>query len=176
MKVLKIINIFLLLIICHSLSAQKYISKEGTISFFSETPLENISAVNKNVSAVFDLASSDLVFQLDIEKFIFPIALMQEHFNENYLESDIYPKSKFIGSVVNIIDEQATVSGDLTIHGITKSIKVVGSFIKSKNSVLINSQFIIKLKDYNIKIPKIVMYKIAEEIEVKVNIELIELK
>lgn len=176
MKVLKIINIFLLLIICHSLSAQKYISKEGTISFFSETPLENISAVNKNVSAVYDLASSDLVFQLDIEKFIFPIALMQEHFNENYLESDIYPKSKFIGSVVNIIDEQATVSGDLTIHGITKSIKVVGSFIKSKNSVLINSQFIIKLKDYNIKIPKIVMYKIAEEIEVKVNIELIELK
>ena len=176
MKVLKIINIFLLLIICHSLSAQKYISKEGTISFFSETPLENISAVNKNVSAVYDLASSDLVFQLDIEKFIFPIALMQEHFNENYLESDIYPKSKFIGSVVNIIDEQATVSGDLTIHGITKSIKVVGSFIKSKNSVLINSQFIIKLKDYNIKIPKIVMYKIAEEIEVRVSIELTELR
>ncbi len=176
MKALKIINIFLLLIICHSLSAQKYISKEGTISFFSETPLENISAVNKNVSAVYDLASSDLVFQLDIKKFIFPIALMQEHFNENYLESDLYPKSKFIGRVVNIIDEQATVSGDLTIHGITNSIKVVGSFIKSKNSVLINSQFIIKLKDYNIKIPKIVMYKIAEEIEVKVNIELIELK
>ena len=74
------------------------------------------------------------------------------------------------------MDEQATVSGDLTIHGITNSINVVGSFIKSKNSVLINSQFIVKLKDYNIKIPKIVMYKIAEEIEVKVNIELIKLK
>ena len=128
------------------------------------------------MSAVFDGSTNDLVFQLNITNFKFPIALMQEHFNENYLESDLYPKSKFIGRVVNIMDEQATVSGDLTIHGITNSINVVGSFIKSKNSVLINSQFIVKLKDYNIKIPKIVMYKIAEEIEVKVNIELIKLK
>ena len=128
------------------------------------------------MSAVFSASTNDLVFQLNIADFKFPIALMQEHFNENYLESDLYPKSKFIGRVVNIMDEQATVSGDLTIHGITNSIDVVGSFIKSKNSVLINSQFIIKLKDYNIKIPKIVMYKIAEEIEVKVNIELIKLK
>ena len=171
----RIISI-IFLCVCLDLNAQQFISKNGIVSFYSETPLENISAVNKNVSAVYDLASSDLVFQLDIKKFIFPIALMQEHFNENYLESEIYPKSKFIGRVVNIIDEQATVSGDLTIHGITNSIKVVGSFIKSKNSVLINSKFIIKLKDYNIKIPKIVMYKIAEEIEVKLNIELIELK
>ncbi len=173
--VLRIISL-IFVCVCVELNAQQFISNNGIVSFYSETPLENISAVNKNVSAAYDLASSDLVFQLDIKKFIFPIALMQEHFNENYLESDIYPKSKFIGRVVNIIDEQATVSGDLTIHGITNSIKMVGSFIKSKNSVLINSKFIIKLKDYNIKIPKIVMYKIAEEIEVKVNIELIELK
>ena len=157
-------------------NAQIFTGKNGEINFFSETPIEDISAVNNKLSAVFDASTNDLVFQLNITDFKFPIALMQEHFNENYLESDLYPKSKFIGRVVNIMDEQATVWGDLTIHGITNSIKVVGSFIKSKNSVSINSQFIIKLKDYNIKIPKIVMYKIAEEIEVKVNIELIELK
>jgi polyisoprenoid-binding protein YceI len=157
-------------------NAQIFTGKNGEINFFSETPIEDISAVNNKVSAVFDGSTNDLVFQLNITDFKFPIALMQEHFNENYLESDLYPKSNFIGRVVNIMDEQATVSGDLTIHGITNSIDVVGSFIKSKNSVLINSQFIVKLKDYNIKIPKIVMYKIAEEIEVKVNIELIELK
>ena len=168
--------IFLFLTLSVQVNAQRFTAKNGEINFFSETPIEDISAVNNKVSAVFDASTNDLVFQLNITDFKFPIALMQEHFNENYLESDLYPKSKFIGRVVNIMDEQATVSGDLTIHGITNSIKVVGSFIKSKNSVLINSQFIIKLKDYNIKIPKIVMYKIAEEIEVKVNIELIELK
>ena len=170
------LTIFLFLTLSVQVNAQRFIGKNGEITFFSETPIEDISAVNNKVSAVFDASTNDLVFQLNITDFKFPIALMQEHFNENYLESDLYPKSKFIGRVVNIIDEQATVSGDLTIHGITNSINVVGSFIKSKNSVLINSQFIIKLKDYNIKIPKIVMYKIAEEIEVKINIELIELK
>ena len=168
--------IFLFLTLSVQVNAQRFTGKNGKINFFSETPIEDISAVNNKVSAVFDGSTNDLVFQLNITDFKFPIALMQEHFNENYLESDLYPKSKFIGRVVNIMDEQATVSGDLTIHGITNSIKMVGSFIKSKNSVLINAQFIIKLKDYNIKIPKIVMYKIAEEIEVKVNIELIELK
>jgi polyisoprenoid-binding protein YceI len=168
--------IFLFLILSVQVNAQSFIGKNGKINFFSETPIEDISAINNKVSAVFDGSTNDLVFQLNIADFKFPIALMQEHFNENYLESDLYPKSKFIGRVVNIMSEQATVSGDLTIHGITNSIKMVGSFIKSKNSVLINAQFIIKLKDYNIKIPKIVMYKIAEEIEVKVNIELIELK
>ena len=168
--------IFLFLMLSVQVNAQIFTGKNGEINFFSETPIEDISAVNNKVSAVFDGSTNDLVFQLNITDFKFPIALMQEHFNENYLESDLYPKSKFIGRVVNIMDEQATVSGDLTIHGITNSINVVGSFIKSKNSVLINSQFIVKLKDYNIKIPKIVMYKIAEEIEVKVNIELIKLK
>jgi len=168
--------IFLFLTLSVQVNAQRFTAKNGEINFFSETPIEDISAVNNKVSAGFDGSTNDLVFQLNITDFKFPIALMQEHFNENYLESDLYPKSKFIGRVVNIMDEQATVSGDLTIHGITNSIKMVGSFIKSKNSVLINAQFIIKLKDYNIKIPKIVMYKIAEEIEVKVNIELIELK
>lgn len=167
---------FLFLTLSVQVNAQRFIGKNGEVIFFSETPIEDISAVNNKVSAVFDASTNDLVFQLNITDFKFPIALMQEHFNENYLESDLYPKSKFIGRVVNIMDEQATVSGDLTIHGITNRINVVGSFIKSKNSVLINSQFIVKLKDYNIKIPKIVMYKIAEEIEVKVNIELIKLK
>ena len=170
------LTIFLFLTLSVQVNAQRFIGKNGEITFFSETPIEDISAVNNKVSAVFDASANDLVFQLNITDFKFPIALMQEHFNENYLESDLYPKSKFIGRVVNIMDEKATVSGDLTIHGITNSVEVVGSFIKSKNLLLLNSQFIIKLKDYNIKIPKIVMYKIAEEIEVQVNIELIELK
>ena len=170
------ILLFLLFLLNYDCFSQNFISKTGEITFFSYAPIEDIKAINKKVSAAFNSQTNDIVFKLEITDFNFKKKLMQEHFNENYLESDIYPKSKFIGRVVNIMDEQATVSGDLTIHGITNRINVVGSFIKSKNSVLINSQFIVKLKDYNIKIPKIVMYKIAEEIEVKVNIELIKLK
>ena len=168
--------IIILLLFSTQLYAKKFMSKNGEISFFSKTPIEDISAVNKKVSAVFDMSTSDLVFQLKISDFIFPIALMQEHFNENYLESDIYPKSTFSGKVIQNKNGKATVQGDLTIHGKTKKIKVEGLMIQNKKSVVISAEFAVKLEDYNIKIPTIVMYKIAEEIAIKVNIELKETK
>ena len=171
----RIINIILLLT-CFSANAQKYLAKDGLISFFSEAPLEDISAVNKKVSAVFDASTADLVFQLKISDFTFPKALMQEHFNETYLESDIYPKSTFTGKVMKNKDTQVTVQGELIIHGERNNIKVDGLMIKNKESVIISAEFAIKLEDYNIKIPTIVMYKIAEEIDVRVNIELSEIK
>ena len=121
----QIIKIFLLLI-CFNSSAQQYIGNNGSISFFSEAPMEDISAVNNRVSAVFDATSNDLVFQLRISDFVFPKALMQEHFNENYLESDIYPNSTFIGKVIKYKDEKAIVQGDLMIHGVTNNIRVEG--------------------------------------------------
>ena len=97
---------------------------------------------------------------------------MQEHFNENYLESDIYPTSIFSGKVVVSKNDTATVQGDLTIHGKTNKIKVIGSMIYNKESVFISAAFSVMLEDYDIRIPKIVMYKIAKEIDVTVNIEL----
>jgi hypothetical protein len=156
--------------------AQRFIGLNGEIVFFSEAPVEDISAVNNKVSAVFDSSTSDLVFQMNILDFIFPKALMQEHFNENYLESDIYPSSTFSGKVVESKNGKATVHGDLTIHGETNRIKVNGSMIQNKESIIISASFSVMLEDYNIRIPKIVMYKIAEEIDVKVNIELEKIK
>lgn len=167
----QIIKIFLLLI-CFNSSAQQYIGNNGIISFFSEAPMEDISAVNNRVSAVFDATSNDLVFQLRISDFVFPKALMQEHFNENYLESDIYPSAIFIGRLVNISNSKATVQGDLTIHGKTNKIKVDGVIKQDEQRVNIEAEFMVKLEDYDIKIPRIVMYKIAERIDIKVNIEL----
>ncbi len=164
--------IVILLLFNTSIYAQKFIASNGEISFFSETPLEDISAVNKNVSAAFDASTNNLVFQLQITDFIFPIALMQEHFNENYLESDIYPLSNFIGKVIDNDDGSTIVEGDLTIHGETNNIKVSGVLIQNKKSVFISAEFVVKLVDYNIKIPTIVMYKIAKEIDVRVNITL----
>ena len=168
------IIIIILLISSINLQAQKFIGKNGEISFFSEAPMEDIKAINNKVSAVYDSETKQLVFQLDVKDFIFPKSLMQEHFNENYLESDIYPKSTFTGKVISQDGESTIVEGNLTIHGKTNKIKVEGIFKQEKKAINILAELIVKLEDYDVKIPTIVMYKIAEEIEVKVNIELKE--
>tara|TARA_B100001250_G_scaffold77103_2_gene63221 strand:+ start:1619 stop:2140 length:522 start_codon:yes stop_codon:yes gene_type:complete len=166
----------LLLLFNIQLHAQRFMGNNGEISFFSEAPMEDIAAVNKKVSAVFDAGTKDLVFRLKITDFVFPKALMQEHFNENYLESDVYPTSTFVGKVLANKDGGTTVKGDLKIHGKTNQIIVEGSLIRKKDLVNIYADFAINLEDYNISIPKIVMYKIAEKIDIKVNIELKEIK
>ena len=169
----QIINLVFLLS-CFSVNAQKYLAKDGVISFFSEALMEDISAINNKVSAVYDKDTKQLAFQLQIKDFIFPKALMQEHFNENYLESDIYPRSIFLGKIISQDMHKTIVEGDLKIHGKTKKIRVDGILKEEKNTVNISAEFIVKLEDYDIKIPRLVMYKIAEEIEIKIKIELKE--
>ncbi len=159
-----------------NLHAQKFLANNGQVTFFSDAPLENISAINNNVSAVFDASTNDLVFQLKVSDFIFPKALMQEHFNENYLESDIYPNATFLGKVTENNNGRVIVKGDLKIHGITNNITVNGEIVQNTASIIISANFTVKLEDYSIKIPTLVMYKIAEEIEITVNIELKQLK
>ncbi len=172
-KIIKVVVLVLSVVAFNTTQAQNYIAKDGEISFFSESLLEDISAVNNKVGSVYNTETQDLVFQLKIEDFIFPDPLMQEHFNENYLESDIYPKSTFIGKVIENKEGKARVKGKLTIHGITNEIDVEGKIKKEGDNIIImTSIFSVKLVDYKIKIPKVVMYKIAEEIEIKVAIEL----
>ena len=169
--------IFILLLSCIHVNAQKYIGKNGKIVFFSEAPIEDISAINNNVSAVYDSNTGEIVFQLKIKDFIFPKKLMQEHFNENYLESDIYPTSVFQGKVVDpkpyvIKNGNTRVKGALKIHGETNPIIVDGDLIRKEDIVNIKADFSIKLEDYNIDIPKIVIYNIAETIDINVDIKL----
>jgi polyisoprenoid-binding protein YceI len=161
--------LFFISIDCYS---QQYIANDGEITFFSYAPIEDIKAVNKKVSAAFDISNNDIVFQLYISDFNFRKKLMQTHFNENYLESDIYPKANFVGKVFALEEDSAVVRGLLTIHGVSKEIEANGMFIKNNNSIKISSEFNVKLEDYNVSIPTIVMYKIAEEILVNVVIKL----
>tara|TARA_B100001142_G_C14348103_1_gene660875 strand:- start:6744 stop:7268 length:525 start_codon:yes stop_codon:yes gene_type:complete len=169
----KIIQIIIILILCIEVKAQHYIGKNGTITFFSKTPLENINASNNKVAAIYDIDTRKIAFKLNIKDFIFSNSLMQEHFNENYLESDIFPHSTFVGEIVSQTKDIAEVEGKLTIHGITNLINASGKFEVIDNVAIINEvKFYIKLRDYGIKVPKIVMYNIAEEIEVKVNIKM----
>ena len=168
-----IISIFFI-ILSFTVNAQQYLTKSAEISFFSEAPIEDISAKNNKVSAVYDSETKQLVFQLNILDFIFPKPLMQEHFNENYLESDKFPKASFSGNIGKL-NKVSLATGTLKIHGESNEVDVKGSLVKSDDSVMIDATFTIQLKDYKIKIPKIVMYNIAEEIEVTVKAKLTEI-
>ncbi|MHA8052762.1 YceI family protein [Aquirufa sp. Wall-65K1] len=156
-----------------SAQAQLYQAQNGEVSFFSKTPLENIDAVSKNVNSIINSATNEIAVQMRISSFVFPNKLMQEHFNENYLESEKYPMASFKGKIKEAVDLKkagtypVTASGTATIHGVTKAIEIKGTIISDGNQLQLTSQFDVQLQDYQIKIPKIVFAKIAEVIEVK---------
>ena len=158
-------------------NSQVYYTKNGSVSFFSKSLLQDIEADNNQVISVLNIQSGELQFSLLNDAFHFPKAKMEEDFNENYMESNKYPRSSFKGIVTNIstvdFKKEGTypvfVKGDLTIHGITKNITTNGSIIISKGTISANSSFTVLVKDYDIQIPSIVSNKIAERIQIKVN-------
>jgi polyisoprenoid-binding protein YceI len=168
-----------LLIISLSTTAQKYISKNGHIWFYSHTPVEDIEAHSHQVVSILDPSTGNLQFSMLIKSFEFKIALMQEHFNENYMESDKYPKASFKGKIINIqsiefnkdASYSAEVKGDITIHGVTKTIDTKGTISVSGTSVIATARFILSPEDYDIEIPSVVKNKIAREIEVNVDVK-----
>ncbi|MCF8368482.1 MAG: YceI family protein [Bacteroidales bacterium] len=173
-----------IMILGSSVIAQKFITKNGHIKFYSETPIETIEAHNRQVNTALDSETGDFVFKVLMKSFEFEKALMQEHFNENYVESDTYPNAMFKGKVKNL-DEinfsvtgeyEAAVEGELTIHGVTQKISANGLFTIAEGMVKGESTFIIRPEDYKISIPKTVINNIAEEIQVTVVVDLKEYK
>ena len=175
-----IFSCFLLICISFSVRAQnKLFTKSGTISFFSKTSIEKIEAINKKVLAVIDTANKKIEFSVLIKGFEFEKALMQEHFNEDYLESDKYPKALFKGnfdekSLPLVLTEDKIqnlqVNGYLTMHGVTKPLSVIAIFIVKKQVISAATSFKILLSDYKIKVPSLVANNISKEILVKINI------
>jgi len=162
----------------HSINAQRYITQNGNIKFFSETPVENIEAFNNQVSSVIDLANGKIVFSLLMKAFNFEKALMQEHFNEKYVESEKFPKSTFKGQLIDFdkgkISEgkqDVKVKGELSIHGVTQKIEAPGTVEMVDGMLMVKSTFTILLADYDIPVPSPVSDKISETIEIKVNCE-----
>lgn len=159
-----------LLLICLIAEAQRYKSTESYIRFFSEAPLENIDAINESSSAMIDAGDQTLVIVVPIKEFRFRKKLMQQHFNENYLESDKYPKAVFEGSIQGWDgtngDFEAVALGTLEMHGVTQQVQVEGQLNKDENGLVLTTVFEVQLEDYKIKIPKAVFYKIAEVVEV----------
>jgi hypothetical protein len=163
-----------LLFVCFSHThAQKFNTESGLISFFSDAPVEDISAQNSMVGSIFDASNGDIVFMVPIKDFQFEKRLMREHFNEKYMETHKYPKASFKGKVTeyNVSksgSQQVKVNGTLSLHGVTRDISAAGTMDFQNGKMIAKSKFMLKLADYNISIPQIVWQNISEEVEVKI--------
>jgi polyisoprenoid-binding protein YceI len=151
--------------------AQKYTAEKTFISFYSDAPLEDITAENTKTTTIFNSDTGDIAFSVPMKDFKFAKSLMQEHFNEKYVESEKFPKATFQGKIVDFKPgtsgvQQVKAQGKLTIHGVTKDIDVPGTIeIKGKQLVM-KSKFMVKVADYDIEIPQLVFNNIAEQVEV----------
>jgi hypothetical protein len=169
---LKFLITILLLLIQFHLFGQKFISKNSSVTFFSKAPLENIEAINTKSTSIYDLSTGEIVFSIPIREFQFQKSLMKTHFNENYMESDKYPNATFKGKVSGFSGEAGTFSpratGALTIHGKTQNVEVHGEIQKNGDHMVLKATFPVSLKDYNVKIPRLLFSNIAESVEVNI--------
>lgn len=178
MKTNKILLFFAVILLAYSASSQdRLFTKNGQIRFYSKAPMETIEAINKSTTCVLDTKTGALQFLVLMKGFEFKKALMQEHFNENYVESNKFPKSEFKGRLVNAGEinyskegsYQAKVKGNLSIHGETKEVETMGTITVSNGKVTANAVFTILLSDYKISIPSLVKDKVSNSVKITVS-------
>ncbi|RLD65152.1 MAG: YceI family protein [Bacteroidetes bacterium] len=174
----KIFLLIVVLSISGITSAQgKYFTRDGHIDFFSSTSVEDIKANNNKVTCILDAETGNIEFAVLMKAFEFKKALMEEHFNENYVESEKYPKSKFKGNIQNIDDidfskdgsYEVDVVGQLMIHGETNDVSAKGTINITEGNVKVFSEFQIVLEDYKIEIPGVVEDKIAKALLITID-------
>ena len=156
-----------------------FLTRSGNIEFFSTTPVEDIRAINKQVTCVLNIETGEVAFQVPIRGFMFKNALMQEHFNENYMESDRFPKAMFKGRIDNWSDDtiadtalSVSLSGSLTVHGVARDIRESGQIWQEGALIKGTSVFDIRVADYGIDIPRVVRNNIAKTVSVDVSVQM----
>jgi hypothetical protein len=154
----------------------QFIARQGQISFFSYTSVENIEAKNNQVLSILDVDKQEIAISMLMRAFVFKKDLMYEHFNESYIESDMHPKANFTGMIINFdknTKEKQTkiIRGNLTIHGISKEIDIKSTIEIIDNNYLISGEFDILINDFDIKIPPILSSNIAKNISIKFNFQ-----
>jgi polyisoprenoid-binding protein YceI len=179
MKKIKILLIMLCMTAIAATGQNRFFTKNGKILFNASSPLEKIEATNEKATSIVDANSGAMEFAVLMKAFTFDRALMQEHFNENYVESDKYPKALFKGNVTNIssvdLKKDGTypvkIKGMLTLHGETKEVETEGTLtVKEGNITAGKSTFKILLDDYKIQIPSVVKDKISKDVEIVVDV------
>ncbi|HUR30903.1 MAG TPA: YceI family protein [Saprospiraceae bacterium] len=180
----KYLILFIFILSASLVDAQKYFSKTGSIYFLSEAPIEKIEANNGNAYVVYDASSGSMEWSVLIKGFKFAKAMMQQHFNENYMDSDKYPKATFKGKVIspsgiNFSKDgkyNVDVSGDLTIHGVTKPFRGPGHVTIKEDKRTMDASFVVTIDEFAIQVPKVVRENIAKTVKVSVHADLQSLK
>lgn len=161
---------------CSAPAQSRFIDRGGYASFFSSAPMEDIKAETQQVVSILDLKEGKIVATMLMRSFNFRKALMQEHFNENYVESSKYPKASFMGTVTNMEeldlkkDGKYTldVKGEITLHGVTMPLEVKAEATVSNGALQARAVFPLTVKDFKIEVPRLVVDNIAEVVEVTV--------
>lgn len=185
MKILSAFTLLFTALMALSTQAQdKFFTKTGSIYFNCTGGIEKIEATNNGVTCVIDTKTGEMQYAVQMKGFEFEKSLMQEHFNENYAESEKFPRALFAGNVTNNNEVNykkdgsypVKVKGKLTIHGETKDVQASGTVTVKKGKLVLNSDFIIQLADYKIAIPSVVKDKISNDTKITVNCTLDALK
>lgn len=164
----------------NSFGQEKVLTKTGVTTFEASVPsFEEVKATNKNSGCVLNTKTGEIVGLLMMKNFKFKLALMEEHFNENYMESDKYPKGVFKGKIINFNIEKLTsqsqnftITGNMEIHGKTKEISIVGKISKKDNTILLNSNFNLNTDDFDIELPLLIRSKVAKQVNVQIDYSL----
>lgn len=181
---MKSISLFIgfFLLVSYSLTSQnKYYTKTGKIKFEASVPsFEEVKAENNTTTAILNIETGEIAALSLIKGFRFKVALMEEHFNESYAESTKYPKATFSGKIQNFeagsltkTPETFLINGKLTFHGKTVAINTSAIISMNKNEIEFNSEFTAKPEEFDIKLPKVVRYKVAETVDVTIHFKLV---
>lgn len=176
-------NLVLVLILLSGMGIVKaqnlYKTTSSDVNFFSATSMEDIKAKSKEALSIINTLNNEIAVVVGVRTFHFESALMEEHFNENYMESDKYKTAHFKGQVIGGVDYlkdgeyKVKAKGVLNIHGVDKEREISGIITIKNGTIELNSSFDVHLKDHKIKIPKMVIKNIAETIKVTVKSSLI---
>jgi len=163
-------------IICvgFTVEKQEFMERQGQITFFSHTPVENIQATNNQALSLFNPRTNEIAVSILMRAFVFKKSLMHEHFNESYIESDLYPKATFTGEVVDFdptIEAAQTriIKGDFTLKSKTRPIEIKAKITRTNNGYTIEGNLNVSIDDYDINVPALLSPNIAKSIEVSFN-------
>ena len=177
---MKKISIFLLLTFGLAQAQEKIITRTGKITFEASVPsFEEVKATNENVSCIINTKTGEIAALALQKGFRFKIALMEEHYNENYVESDKYPKATFKGVIekFNLADlnknaKDFTITGKLELHGKSKDFSIPAKIKKTEKGVEIVCNFSVNADDFNIQIPGVVSKKVSKKVNLSLDFTL----